>query len=108
MSSKRQDFRRFCRAFFFCVQTAQKKFKKIQKIFPKPLDKSKNYAIIRVQKERNKQKMFQTFKNEEKTDAKVRIAAKGKSGKGSQGRDEREVKRRVRKAMIPVHGGAKA
>ena len=108
MSSKRRDFCLVCRPFFFRVKNTLKKFKKIQKIFPKPLDKSKNYAIIGVQKERNEQKMFQTFKNEETTDAKVRIAAKGKSGKGSQGRDEREVKRRVRKAMIPVHGGAKA
>ena len=62
MSSKRQDFRRFCRPFFFRVKNTLKKFKKIQKIFPKPLDKSKNYAIIRVQKERNKQKMFQIIK----------------------------------------------
>ena len=75
---------------FLLRANCSKKFKKIQKIFPKPLDKSKNYAIIRVQKERNKQKMFQTFKNEEITDAQVRIAAKGKSGKGSQGCDERK------------------
>ena len=33
-----------------------------KKIFPKPLDKSNFYAIIKLQRERNKQKMFKSFK----------------------------------------------
>ncbi len=41
----------------------EKNFKKMQKIFQKPLDKSKISAIIKVQKERNEQKMFGAFKN---------------------------------------------
>ena len=46
----------------------KKIFEKFQKIFQKPLDKSKISAIIKVQKERNKQKMFETFNfiNEDK------------------------------------------
>ena len=52
--------------------------------------------------------MFETFKKQRgKTDAKVDRAAR-RSGKGSQGRDERKGERRVRKAMIPYHTGAKA
>ena len=38
-----------------------KKLKKVEKIFEKPIDKSKKPAIIKVQKERTKQKMFQSF-----------------------------------------------
>jgi hypothetical protein len=36
-------------------------FKKIKKIFQKPLDKRGFYAIIKVQKETNEQKMFESF-----------------------------------------------
>ena len=37
-------------------------FRFLQNFFQKPLDKSKIPAIIKVQKERNEQKMFGTFK----------------------------------------------
>ena len=38
-------------------------FRFLQNFFQKPLDKSKIPVIIKVQKERNEQKMFGTFKN---------------------------------------------
>ena len=40
--------------------------KKVKKNFQKPLDKSKLYAIIKLQNERTKQKMFVSFKKERK------------------------------------------
>lgn len=39
-------------------------FKKYKKNFQKPLDKSKLYAIIKLQRERNQQKIFGDFKSE--------------------------------------------
>ena len=44
----------------------KKNFKKIQTFFQKPLDKRKISAIIKIQRERSKQKMFQSFIKEDK------------------------------------------
>ena len=80
----------------------QKFFQKNQKIFQKPLDKSKRCAIIKVQKkETNKKCLVISEVNKERT---VRWTTKFEAdgvGKVPQGRGERKKERRVRKAMIP-------
>lgn len=85
------------------MQGIKRIFKKMQKNFQKPLDKSKIYAIIKVQKERNQQKMFGDFKKANKA-RKVQWTTELEAdaiGKVPQGRGERKKERRVRKAMIP-------
>ena len=80
----------------------RKNFQKNQKIFQKPLDKSKICAIIKLQrKETNKKCLVISEVNKERT---VRWTTKFEAdgvGKVPQGRGERKKERRVRKAMIP-------
>lgn len=84
-------------------------FQKNQKIFQKPLDKSKIYAIIEVQKKENNRKCWVISKeNWERTvQWTTKLEADG-VGKVPQGRGERKKERRVQKAMIPSHDEAKA
>lgn len=61
---------------FFYVK---KIFDFLQKIFQKPIDKRQIFAIIKVQKERTKQKMLISFiKNGENTDEHI-VSGRGKS-----------------------------